>query len=236
MCTGMEALALASMASSAAGTGAQVASQRSKRGASQDRAMAELERQNRMDEERFGNFQEALQRVDRDRVEGEAESAAGERTQRLLEASGVGTGAGDAPAGDYNISPALSTPKVIQDYARGRSGKSDDFVRALGEAKGRMGGWGDAMFDFGRDFSGLNRRNQDLRRAAQESGRIGKIEAEEAYENTGSGLGSLGNVLSTAGTVGSFAAGAGGGWGDLFRRMGGSPNAWARMTPASMAY
>jgi hypothetical protein len=205
----MEMVALAGTAASLAGGYTQYQANESRAEEQRKASMAELLRQDKIDEDKQRNFQDALGIADRDTQMQALDDATADREALF-------SGNAKLPGDDATYtSPAAGGPKVVQEYADKEQGAADDFVSMLGDARARMGAWGDGMFEFGQGMDEFSWRNREKNRQAGRSAQIGKMGAEQAARETGNKTALFGNVLSSVGTGLSGYAGANGGYGRL---------------------
>lgn len=214
MCTGMEMLALGSLAAGGAGAGLQAGSERRKQQAATDQALAELDRQKRFKDQRWGSFRDALGTMDREQVDQQIEDRTGERQDFVQQ---VAQGGQRSAESDY-VNPASTVGRVVRDATDSEVGRNLSFADMLGQRQAALGGFGEAMAGGGRERRNNYFDSNIAGMNAERSRNIGAMEADEAFRNTGNRQALIGNILSTGGQIGSFAAGQGGGWGDLFRR------------------
>ncbi len=195
MCSGME---IAAMAAMAAGSYAQHQSAESKADAQREAANAEALRQSQIDEEKAREFQAALGDFDRESQDANLDEATAAREALMKEA----VAAPQDGDGSYQSPTTGDDPKVVKTRADRRQAEADDFVSALGNARARLGAWGEGRFapantlmELGFDLGEHNTR-------AARSGEIGAREAQMAGAEAGNGMALVGNLLSSAGTAG----------------------------------
>lgn len=217
MCTGPEiALLAASTAATAGGSYMQHQSQQDKMGEQRKAANAEALRQGQIDKDKNARWQNSLVDFERDTQQGNIDDATAEREQ-LMKDVVARPEDGD---GTFQSATAGNAPRVVQDYADEQQSEADDFVGLLGNARARLGAWGEGKFAPAESLSqlGFDLSEQNMR--AGRSGAIGAQEAQNAYDNTGNEMALLGNLAATAGQAGMGYAGgklAAGQGGKLFQ-------------------
>lgn len=202
MCTGMEA-ALLSAATTAAGSYMQYESQNSKADAQREAAQAEAMRQSQIDRGKNERWQNSLVDFNRDSQEGNLEDATAEREQ-LMKDVVARPEDGD---GSFSAATASSAPRVVKDYADERQSEADDFVGLLGNARARLGAWGEGKFAPAESLSQLGFDLSEFNTRAGRSGQIGAQEAQQAYADAGNGMALAGNLVSGLGQAGAGYAG-----------------------------
>lgn len=210
MCTGLE---IAALAATAAGTYMQYDSQRDAQEAQQKAVEAEMFRQNKMDEEKYKNFQEALAEIGRgDQQENIDQAAEGFEEDYAANVNDPGEGSYVSPA-------ASNTPKVVKQYDADQQKAADDFVSLLGNARARRGAWGENMYQFGQNMID---RQFDLGQLQTDMNRSAQIGEQEALIAGQPGMGAVwGNALAGLGTAGlGYAGGKEGAFGGLFDTAG----------------
>lgn len=197
MCTGMEALALASLATTAGGGVMQYRANEQRADATNDAAMAEALRQDKIDQDKMQNFSEALKLAERDQQQANLDAAAAERTEDI--GANVGLGRQET---SYQSPASSGAPRVVQEYADRKQGEADDFVSMLGGARGRLGAWNEGMMDFSQGLGDLAWQQNELNRQAGQSAQIGSLEAQLAGMNTGNKTALAGNLMAGLGQAG----------------------------------
>ncbi len=201
MCTGLE---MAAMAAMAAGSYMQYESAESKADATRRAANAEALRQGEIDRGKNQRWQDSLAEFDRDSQEGNLDEATAAREALMKEV------VAEPQDGDGTFSPgsaASRQPKVIQDYADRRQDEADDFVSALGNARARLGAWGEGKFAPAEALSELGFDLGEFNTQAARSGEIGAREAQLAGAETGNEMALAGNLMSGLGSAGMGYAG-----------------------------
>lgn len=202
MCTGVE-LALLSAATTAAGSYMQYDSQQSKADAQRKAANAEALRQGQIDQDKNARWQNSLVDFERDTQQGNIDDATAEREQLMREV----VARPEDGDGSFESATAGNAPRVVQDYADDRQAEADDFVGLLGNARARLGAWGESRFAPAESLSELGFDMQELNTQAGRSGAIGAQEAQNAYQDAGNGMALAGNVVSGLGQAGMGMAG-----------------------------
>lgn len=223
MCTGAEALLLASAGATVGGSLLQNKAQNDAAERQRRAAFAEIERQEEFDKQRMANFQEAL--------EGATPEAQGERlaeaTRERQEA--IDENVGVRPDASFESRAATGSPTVrVLQQALGREREAgDDFAAQLGNARARLGSINPALFGFNQELQDALFQQQELRRQGASSAQTGQLEAQQAGQPRGS-TALAGNVLAGLGNVGMTAGARFGGAnriGDLFGRTPATPPA-----------
>lgn len=190
---------------------------------------AERLRQESLEGRRAQTFEEALEMMRRDRQQGELDDATDSRMQLIEENTGL-----PQQAGDYESPASRGTPRVVRDYADERQGEANDFASLLGNARARMGAWGDAMIPFGEGMSNASFDMDELGRQAMVSGRLNRDsarvaeqEAQAAFDRTGNKTAMAGNLATQLGGMALSGGaqshfGGGGDLSSLFRSGGGA--------------
>lgn len=170
-------------------------------------AQAEAMRQSQMDKEKFQQFQEALQGVERADQQQNIDTAAQEFEGDYADAVAD-------EAATYTSPAASDAPKVVKQYEDDRRAEADDFVSMLGNARARRNAWGENMYNFTNNLLDtqwdMGRLQTDMNRSAQ----IGELEARMAGQ-PGAGA-AIGNALAGLGTAGLGYAGSQGEFAGLF--------------------
>lgn len=202
MCTGLELAALSALATAGGGY-MQYQANEDRAEASEDAAMAEAMRQDRLDQKKFASFQDALGMVDRGQQQGAIDKAAQER-EAIIAGNSTLPGQDEA----YQPTASAGQPKVVQEYADTRADEAQDFADMLGGARARMGAWGEGMMDFQEGVDDLSWWMDEYNRRAGRSAQIGLEEARAAYQNTGNEKALYGNLFTGAGQLGAGFAGS----------------------------
>lgn len=230
MCTGMEALALASAAATAGGAYMDYQSAEAKAEAQRRAAAAEAMRQGEIDKEKFRNFDEGMKAFERDTQEGAINNALAERQALLDDATGL-PGQSDS----YQSPAANDAPSVVKSYADEQSAEADDFVSMLGNARARLGSWGEGMFDFNQALGDLAFDQDEQNRRALRSAQIGKREADLARAEAGNGMALAGGLLGAAGNAGMGYAGQQGAFSNMLGSGAGSASTGGAANAAATA-
>lgn len=203
MCTGMEAALIASTVATAGGSYMQHQSQQSKGDAQRKAANAEALRQGQIDKDKNARWQNSLVDFERDSQQGNLDDATAER-EALMKEVVARPEDGD---GTFQNATAGNAPRVVQDYADEQQAEADDFVDLLGNARARLGAWGEGKFAPAESLSqlGFDLGEQNMR--AGRSGEIGAREAQAAYQDAGNGMALAGNLVSGLGQAGMNYAG-----------------------------
>ena len=207
MCTGLELMVLGGLGIGG-GTYLQNRSMESKQDAADKYALAGLIRQDAYDRQREGVYKEAL---------GEA----GEQiNQEALDAKAAEL-ADDLRANvalkdmDYGNAPntGASTAQVLQDLGGRQRDEGQAYLDLLSDAQGRLGAWGDNMWQAGDELSQLAWDNDRLLTDAGIDANLTQAQAEHAYNTTGNKTAMAGNIATQLGamalTQGAFNMGAG---------------------------
>lgn len=229
MCTGVEIAAIAALAG---GTHLQAQSQGAKQRAFSEQAEAqgriarrqqeaawdEMQQQHALEKQRRDALQEALPGVERGSQEANLDEAAASRADLLKQVVARpedGDGGYQSPATD-------DAPRVIKSHRDKRRDEADDFISLMGDARARLGAWGDSMFGSGQQLNDLGFNVGELNRQARSSGQLHQAQdavfnnqsqlaqqaAQMAYQNTGNKRALGGNLLSSLGQMGLMHGGA----------------------------
>lgn len=210
MCTGAEAALAASAVATAAGSYMSYDANQDKIKAQREAAMAEMLRQEKVDREKQQNFNEALKLADRDTQQQNIDEAVARRQENLEE--NVGLPGQDAA---YQAPSEKGAPRVVKDHADQKRQEAEDFVSMLGNARARLGGWGEGLSEFRDGITDLDWWNSEMNRRAGRSAQIGELEARMAGMEAGNEKALAGGLLSSAGSAGMGYAGQSGAFANM---------------------
>jgi len=220
MCAGPELALIAGGLASAGGAYMNYQSAEAKAEAQRRAAAAEAMRQGEIDREKFENFDEATNAFERDTQEDAINNALAERQALLDDATGL-----PGQDGTYRSPAANDAPNVVQSYADEQNAEADDFVSMLGDARARLGSWGEGMFDFNQALGDLAFDQDEMNRRSLRSAQIGKREADLARAEAGNSTALAGGLLGAAGTAMTGYAGQQGAFSNMLGSGSGSTNA-----------